>query len=496
MSTSTSTSSADVAPPAEAAQGAMASVRRAQVAWAAKSVQERVVALRGAQQQMLSRAEELAELIVQETGKPLAEAYSAEVVGVADLFGYWCQHGPGQLEPRKGLVPGLEMPGKKAWVERVPRGVIGCISPWNYPVSLPMRTIVPALLGGNGVILKPSEVTPKTGEWLIARLRESLGDIVAVLSGDASAGAALIQARPDMIVFTGSTRTGRRVAVACAELGIPCELELGGKDCAVVLDDADVARTAAGVAWGILTNAGQNCSGIERVAVHARIADRFIPALVAALQRAAADVPELVTPMQKKIVQDHVRDALARGGKLLCGALPEDDRPLPPMLLGDLDGDAPAWKDESFGPLAVLAIAETDAGLVALANDSRYGLGASVWGADLARAQVVARQIRSGMVWVNNHSFSAALPDLPWVGVGDSGTGVTNSPEALGHLTRPRLLVVDKNAALEPWWYPYGESMVGLMRTVTARQLGGGLGATLRTLKALKTRMRDLNATK
>lgn len=471
----------------------VARARAAQQPWAAQTAEQRASVLRQAQQAILARAGELAERIGAETNKPLAESYSSEVLGVADLFGYWCQHGPALLKPRKGKVPSLEMPGKSAWVERLPRGAVVCISPWNYPVSLPMRTIVPALLAGNAVVLKPSEITPSTGRWLVDAMRGVLGDVIQVAEGDGALGAALVEAGPDQVVFTGSTRTGRKVAVACAERGIPCDLELGGKDCAIVLDDAAIERSAAGVAWGILTNAGQNCSGIERVAVHAAIADRFVPALVRELERAAADVPELVTPAQRRIVEDHVRDAVGRGAKLLTGELTPPERPLPPLLLADVDRDAPAWKDESFGPIAVLAIAKDDADLIALANDSRYGLGASVWGSDLQRAERVARQVRSGMVWVNNHSFTGALPDLPWVGLGDSGTGVTNSPEALEHLTRPHLIVIDKATAIEAWWYPYGPAMVDLMKAVIDRQRSGGLGATLRTLKALKVRAAEMS---
>jgi len=475
-----------------AAQTAVTEVRKAATKWATLPIATRVAKMREACQSILARADELAELATRETHKPLAESYSAEVLGVADLFAYWCDRGPALLAPRKGHVPSLEMPGKKATIERLPRGVVAVISPWNFPVSLPMRTLVPALLAGNGVVLKPSECTPKTGAWLVERLRTSLGGIVQVLPGAGDAGAALVEAGPDMVVFTGSTRTGRRVAVACAERGIPCELELGGKDCAVVLEGADLERTAAGVAWGILMNAGQNCSGIERVAVQATIAPAFLPLLVAAMERAAPDVCELVTPMQKELVIGHVRDAVAHGARLETGGVPDGGGPLRPTLLTGVPRSAPAWADESFGPTAVLEVCETDDDCIAAANDTRYGLGASVWCRDLNRARAVADRLRSGMVWINNHSFTGALPDLPWVGVGESGSGVTNSPEALMHLTRPRLVVIDSTNAIEPWWYPYGTAMIDLMRTLVARQQSGGIGALLGTLSALKKRNREV----
>ncbi|MSP90865.1 MAG: aldehyde dehydrogenase family protein [Myxococcales bacterium] len=476
------------------ARAKVAGVRAAQAAWAALPVAERCDRLRAAGRHLLERSDELAALVCAETGKPLAEGYSAEVLGVADLFHYWCRKAPHLLAPRKGEIPALDLPKKTAWIERVPRGVVACISPWNFPVALPMRTLVPALAAGNGVVLKPSEWTPRSGVWLVERLRESLGGVVDVLEGDGAAGAALVEAGPDHVVFTGSTRTGRKVAVACAERGIACELELGGKDCAVVLDDCDVERAAAGIAWGIVMNAGQNCAAVERVAVHAGVADRFVPALRAALDRTRADVPGLVTPLQRAIVIRHIEDALGRGAELVIGGAPDGGGPVPPTLLRGVPHDAPAWADESFGPIAALDVGRDDDALVAAANDSRYGLGASVWGQDLARCREVAARLKVGMVWINNHSFTGALPDLPWVGVGESGSGITNSPEAMLHLTRPRLLLIDRSSAIEPWWYPYGDTMVGLMKVLIRRQQHGGLGATLAALKALHARNKVLKA--
>ena len=470
----------------------IAAVRKAQVAWSKLSVAERGAKLHAARDLILSRGDELAALVTEETHKPLGESYSSEVLAVGDIFGYWIKNGEKLLKPRKGDIPSLEMPGKSAWVEHEPRGVIACISPWNYPISLPVRTIAPTLIAGNGLILKPSEATPKTGVWLVARLREVLGDIIDVLDGDGPAGAALVEAMPDAVVFTGSTRTGRRVAVACAERGIPCELELGGKDCAIVLADADVDRTAAGVAWGILTNAGQNCSSVERVAVASQIAPTFIPKLVAALERAKADVPHLVTEGQRVIVLRQIEDAIARGAEFLTGGLPAAGAPIPPTLITKLPRDASAWADESFGPIAVLEVHTTEQALIDAANDTRYGLGASVWSTNIDNAKVVARQVKSGMVWVNNHSFTGAVADLPWVGMGDSGTGMTNSPDVLHLLTRPRLYVIDTAKDLEPWWYPYGEKLLDLMKILVQRQRGDGPLVTLKTLQAKSARMKEI----
>ncbi len=473
----------------EHARLTLARLRRAGESWGKLPATERARRLREAARQMLSQADELARLVTRETHKPLAESYASEVLGVADLFAYWCKHGPAMLEPRKGLVPQLDMPGKKARVERQPRGVVALITPWNYPVAIPMRTIVPALLAGNTVALKPSEHTPECGRWLVNKLRASLGPVIDIVEGAGEAGAALVEAGPDMVVFTGSTRTGRKVAVASAAQGIPCECELGGKDCAVVLADAQIDRAAAGIAWGILTNAGQNCAGIERVAVHRRVAEPFTRALVAQLQRAAADVPHLVTDAQRRQVIAHIQAAIDAGAKVLTGGLPaDDDTPIAPTLMSEVPTDCAAWTDETFGPTAVLAIGDDDQHLLKLANDTSFGLGASVWSKNIARAESLASQINSGMVWVNNHAFTGALPDLPWVGISESGTGVTNSPDALHHFTRPRLVVVDTQSALEPWWYPYGDRMLDLMKAAVERQRSGGIFNTVQALRALRSR--------
>jgi acyl-CoA reductase-like NAD-dependent aldehyde dehydrogenase len=465
-------------------------LRAGQQAWASLPVQERARRLNEAGKAMLAGAPELSKLLSEETGRPEAESWSLETVGIADLFSYWCKHGPALLQPRPGKIPALDMPGKKARVERRPRGVIAVISPWNYPASLPMRSLVPALLAGNAVALKPSEVTPRSGKWLIERLRAHLGPVVGLLEGAAEAGSALIEARPDMVIFTGSTRTGRKVAVACAERGIACELELGGKDCAVVLDDADIQRAAAGIAWGILHNGGQDCASVERLAVHARVAELFERALVKHMEQAAPYVSDLITEAQRHIVTRQLEEARTLGASFPTGGATGAGK-IPPTLATHLPRHAALWREESFGPVAAMVVCANDEELIAAANDTTYGLGTSIWTKDLKRGERLAAKARSGMVWINNHAFTGAVPDLPWVGTGDSGSGITNSPEALLHMTTPHLIAVDTSTAPEPWWYPYTDNMLSLMKAAVARQRYGGVGATLGALSALRARNKD-----
>lgn len=493
MSNDTVGAPAEMGAPVADVGAQLAEVRAAACVWAALSVVERARKLSAAGTALLQKADDLAQIVQRETGKPLAEAYSADVLNVADLFAYWCDQGPALLRARPARISKLEMPGKRAKVHRLPRGVVAIIAPWNFPVAIPMRGIVPALLAGNGVVLKPSEFTPDSGGWLVEALRAELGPIIAVTQGAGEAGAALIAAKPDLVLFTGSTATGRKVAMACAERGIPVDCELGGKDCAIVLADAAIERTANGIAWGILNNAGQNCASIERVVVHSSIADEFTEKLVERMKIAAPDVKKLVTEQQQQTVLAHIAQAQERGGKFLCGGVAEDDQAvIGPTLITDLPRDAMAWSEESFGPIAVLEVHDTDEALIDAANDSPFGLGASIWSADPDRALGLADQLQCGMVWVNNHAFTGAIPDLPWVGTGSSGGGVTNSPDALLHMTRPRVLLVDRSKDPEPWWYPYGDTMVPLMQAVVRKQRDGGIGALFATLGALKKRMAEV----
>jgi acyl-CoA reductase-like NAD-dependent aldehyde dehydrogenase len=449
-----------VATAASAVPARVAVARAAQAGWADKSLAERARVLESVRDRALDRAESIARRVHLETGKPEIEVLLAEVLPTADVVGYWTQSIEELLDAVEVQLDKLTFPGKTALIHREPRGVIGLITPWNYPVAIPLRTLVPALLAGNAVVFKPSEISPRSGA-IVGELFEGLlpPGVLEVVQGGGDVGAALASADVDLVVFTGSVATGRKVAHACAERVSPCALELGGKDAAIVLADANLPRAVNGVVWGALTNAGQNCASIERVYVEQSIAQAFTDQVVAAVKalKLPDEVGPLTTAAQRATVADHVDAAKRAGAKVLAG----DEQSgkgtaFAPAVLSVSGDDTPLMKEETFGPVIPIAVVANVEEAIARANASRFGLTASIWTKDVQRAEQIAHKLRAGVVTINNHAFTGALPGAPWSGVGDTGYGITNSPLALEGLTRPRLVLVDRNRAQrELWWYPY-----------------------------------------
>ncbi|WP_437281898.1 aldehyde dehydrogenase family protein [Sorangium sp. So ce375] len=457
--------------------GIVARARTAQVAWAEVPIRERAERIARVKRRLLARAEEIAALVHRECGKPIEEAALAEVLPNADLVDYWTQSIEELLDDSPVALDPLAYPGKIGRIQKDPRGVVALITPWNYPVAIPLRTIVPALLAGNAVVFKPSEVTPRSGA-LVASLFEGLlpEGVLAVAQGGGDVGAALVGAGVDLVVFTGSVATGKKIAVACAEQLVPTSLELGGKDSAIVLGDCDLERAARGVLWGAFTNAGQNCASIERVYVERSIADRFIARVVTLTGqlRAGVDVGVMTTARQAELVQRQLEAAVESGAEILAGGAPAGGSlAFPPTVLKVEREDTPLLREETFGPILPIIVVKDAEEAIARTNTSRFALTTSLWTRGYERAPALARRLRSGVVTINNHGFTGALPAAPWTGTGDSGYGVTNSPHALSELTRPRFLLEDRSRAKsELWWYPYTPTL----RTIAfamARARGG-----------------------
>ncbi|MBI3071156.1 MAG: aldehyde dehydrogenase family protein [Deltaproteobacteria bacterium] len=463
--------------------------REAEREWARRAASERAGVMRGVRAAFLDAAEAIVDATARETGKPRAEAWLGDFIPNVDLFGYWIKEAPRLQRPERVWLNPINFPRKRATIELVPRGVVALITPWNYPVSIPLRTIVPALLAGNAVVWKPSEVAPEVA-GLVADTFEKGGlprGLLTTVMGEGDVGDAVVRAEVDHVVFTGGLATGRLVVRAAAERMTSCSLELGGKDAAIVLDDANLDRAIPGVAWGAFTNAGQNCAGIERVFVTREVSKKFIDGLVAytATLKSGSDVGALTTDRQFEIVKAHVADAVERGGKVRVGGKPgRGKREFEPTVLTDVARDAKVFTDETFGPVVPVEVVETADEAVRRANEAGYGLTASLWTADEAGAVKRARVLECGVVSVNNHAFTGAVPSLPWTGVKGSGHGITNSKYAFFELTRPKTLLVDRlGAAREPWWFPYGsraealgKAMVEVMRHGPSR-VPGLLGA-------------------
>ncbi|HEY3817596.1 MAG TPA: aldehyde dehydrogenase family protein [Polyangiaceae bacterium] len=480
----------------------VARARAAQPAWAALTADERARRIAPLKNRVLDRAEAIARVVREEVGKPEVEALLGEVLPSADVVQYWTSHIADLLDPEEIDIDAIAYPGKEGTLEREARGVVAVIMPWNFPFALPLRTIVPALLAGNAVVFKPSEVSPKSGALVAEVLAGLVPDgLFGLVQGAGPVGTALCEADVDLVVFTGSVATGRKVAHACAERLVPSALELGGKDAAIVLADADLDRAANGVVWGAMMNAGQNCASVERVYVVRSVGEAFTKKVcdVVASLKPGVDVGPLATPAQRAIVARHVDAAKAAGAKVLAGGAAtseKETREYPPTVVSVQDDETPLMSDETFGPVLPIALVDDADEAVRRANASRYGLTASLWTRDKKKAAVLARKLRAGVVTINNHGFTGALPNAPWSGHGETGWGITGSSLALDTLTRPRLVLVDRSRGKsELWWYPYTPALrnvavaMATLRSGT-RSIFARIGALFRLVGAMLARGR------
>jgi acyl-CoA reductase-like NAD-dependent aldehyde dehydrogenase len=477
--------------------------RRAQAArvagqrWFDKSLKDRKAAVSALHQAFLAHAGDIAELLAQECGRPAGEAWTAEIVANHELFGWWLSHIDDLLTATPIDLNPINYPGKRGWVRLQPKGVIGLITPWNLPVAIPLRTIVPAVLSGNAVVWKPSEHTPKSAA-LLAQLFDAHLEpgLVACIQGDGEHGAAIVSSGVDTVFFTGSVRSGRSVAKAAANQGITSALELGGKDAAVVLEDANIERAAQGITWAAFGFAGQNCAGVERCYVQRGVLDAFVAAVVQRTEalRPGIDVGPLVTEAQFDLVAKHIAEALDAGATLAAGG--GDTGPgfyHPPTVLTDVPLGATVLTDETFGPvLPIVAFDDLDE-LPGLVNNTNFGLTTSVWTSDTDLGEAIAENFDCGVVTINNHSFTGALASAAWTGTKDSGSGVTNSRFALYEMTRPRTVLIDRSKSPEIWWYPYNQALLNVTQGLVELSRSGGnrLPALSQTLSGLMRRWKE-----
>jgi succinate-semialdehyde dehydrogenase/glutarate-semialdehyde dehydrogenase len=478
----------------------VAATRAAQARWWARSPAERARALERLRRVMAERAEEIAELVRAETGKVHGEALS-EVLVACDYARYLSRVAPGFLLGRRASAGWL--PHRRARVVYEPYGVIGAITPWNYPFAIDVSVVGTALAAGNGVVLKPSEYTPLTGRLVAELVAEAteLADLVTVATGDGRTGAALLRAGVDKVAFTGSTATGRKVMAAAAETLTPVVLELGGKDAMIVCADADVERAARGAVWGAFYGCGQVCMSIERVYVVDAVYDDFVRAVVAEARRVrTSDEPEamigsLIAPFQLEKVERQVRDAVARGARVLLGGRVIDiDVPghfFEPTIIVNVDQEMEILREETFGPVLPIVRVKDEDEAVRLANETRYGLDASIWTRDRKKARRIAERLQVGTVLINDHLINYAMPDVPFGGARESGFGRVHGLEGLREFARPKAWVEDRLAlGREPHWFREAGGDVEAARALLAFRHGRGplrrLGGVVRLLRGLR----------
>jgi acyl-CoA reductase-like NAD-dependent aldehyde dehydrogenase len=493
--TGESIGSVPVTPP-EQVQAVVDSVARVQPAWGQLTLEARGRYLERAVEVLLDESDEIRDLIVREQGKPRNEAFSMELLPTIDALGWIAKAGAEILSEEKVSMPQLFLKTKRSAFVYEPLGVIGVISPWNYPWSIPFGEVALALMAGNGVVLKPASLTPLIGERIVSVFsRAGVPEgLVRVVHGPGT-GAALAESSVGKVFFTGSVETGRSVAEACARRLKGCVLELGGKDPMIVLADAHLEHAIAGAVWGGFANAGQTCSGIERVYVERSVADRFIAGVVARADRLRVGDPTswdteigpMVSAEQRELVRELVDDAVAAGATLRCGGPVEAPSGLEgafysPTVLTGVSHDMRIMREEIFGPVLPITVVDSEAEAVALANDSQFGLGASVWTSDRTRGERIAAEVQSGMVWINDHMFSHGACQCAWGGVKDSGLGRTHSKFGLYECVNVKLRTWEGSVVRDPWWHPYDETL-GKALSATAELLYGKASERGRALR-------------
>jgi len=449
--------------------GAVERARQVQRGWAAEPLAARCSALRRLRDAIYSRRDEIAAIISREAGKPRVEAIFAEVLLALDTADFLSRQAPRWLRPERVPHHNLAMKAKSGWLEFEPHGVIVVISPWNYPFSIPMAEVIPALVAGNAVVLKPSELTPHCGA-VVGELVEQAGfpkGLLQVVQGAGDVGAALVEAGPDKVFFTGSVATGKRIAEACGRKLIPSVLELGGKDAMIVLADADLDIASSAAVWGGFMNCGQTCISVERIYVEQAAADRFTALCVEKTKKLrvgpAADQDVEVGPMirlrQLEKVEAQLQDAVARGAQILTGGRRRPDLGanfFEPTVVACVNPSMELMREETFGPVIAVSSVSSAEAAVEHANDSPFALSASVWTRDAGRGKRMASQLRAGSVMINDVASYYGICEAPHGGRGASGWGRTHSRLGLLEMVQVKYVDEDRLPRLaKSWWFGY-----------------------------------------
>ena len=497
-------------------QDAVARSREAFHKWKTTSFRERRALVMRAREVILTDMDEIAQLISAESGKPFGEAIAMEISPVLDLMQYFARRAQRILKPRRINIGLYATLGRYSKIVYHPLGVVGIIPAWNYPFSIPLGETVMALMAGNSVVIKPSELTPLTG-LKIEEIFERAGaprDLVRVVTGDGRTGAALVDAAPDKIMFTGSVATGKKIAKAAARNLTSVVFELGGKDPMIVFDDANLELAAGAAVWGAFCNSGQSCSSVERLYVQEGVAERLTKLIVektSELKQGPGDAEDISigamsSERQIKIVEDHVDEFRRAGAKIETGGKRADES-VPPAVAGGLiqnlfyeptvitgaTNDMHPMQEETFGPTLPIATFKTEDEAIRLANDSEFGLTASVWTRDYDKGRRVAEKIEAGSVCVNEVLYTHGIGQTPWGGFKNSGRGRTHGHEGLMELVQPQHIHVNRIAILpDAWWMPYSSTAVETFRGFATKFASGSLAKTMTLMPQLGKRIREL----
>ena len=478
--------------PQEAIVPMIEAARKAQKEWEQTPVKERAAVIKQLSRHITRHCHDLAETISRDNGKTKVDAMLAEVLPSAMAAVYYAKNAKNFLKDRVMLASTPVLANKVSRIVRVPFGVVGIISPWNYPFCIPFSEVIMALLAGNAVVLKTASETQMVGLALketmdAAGLPANLFQYVNMkgrLAGDA-----FLDGGVDKLFFTGSVPVGKYLMAKAAETLIPVSLELGGNDAMIVCADADLDRASAGAVWAGFQNAGQTCGGVERIYVHADVYDGFLVRLKAKTEALRVgygcsfdtDIGVMTTEHQCRTVEAHIQEALEMGAKIFAQAPCCVDsavcNSLAPMVLTEVTHDMRVMKEETFGPVVGVMKVDSIEEAVALANDSDLGLTGSVWSKNRKAAEKIARRVRAGAVLINDHLMSHGLPEAPWGGFKASGIGRTHGALGFQEMTEPQVIVTDlwpqkKNL----WWHPHDKRMYDGIAGILHALYGDGIG--------------------
>ncbi|MEA2474835.1 MAG: hypothetical protein QOE06_2750 [Thermoleophilaceae bacterium] len=461
--------------------------RAAQPAWAETSFDERAKIMFRARKWLVDNRERAARTVMDETGKTREDAFIADVFTTADALGFWAKKASTYLGDERVRSANPFVLGKKVVVRYRPFGVAGVIGPWNYPIANCFGDAIPALMAGCTVVLKPSEVTPLSSLFIEEGMREAglPEDVLLVATGTGETGAALVD-ECDVVMFTGSTRTGKKVAARAVESLTPFSLEMGGKDPMIVLRDADVDRAAnEAVYWG-MANGGQICQSVERVYVEEQVYDEFVDKVVKQVKElkqgrsngpGSAEVGAITFAPQQEIIERHIADAIEKGAEIRTGGKPADvggaGRWFQPTVLTNVDHTMECMTEETFGPTLPIMKVKDEHEALRLANDSRYGLNSSVYTKDIEKGERIARQLSAGSACVNDTVVNYAAAEAPFGGTGESGMGVRHGPQGIRKYCGVQTVLVARRALKrEAYMFPYTPMKSKLVERVSVAMYG------------------------